>query len=412
MVLLFSTFSANAAEYFVEAKNEALIKTLKIAKSGDILRLASGTHKGPIIINVALTIEGEGKAKIEGNGKGSVILINAANVTISGLEISGSGSNHENNDAGVRALETAKNTIVQNNKIIKNLIGVNLHGAGGSLVINNYIEGRQDHRMNDRGNGVYIWNAPGAKVIGNDFLYGRDGIFVNVSTNNIFTKNRFQDLRFAVHYMYTHDSEVIDNISIGNHLGYAIMNSNNVIVKNNFSLNDRDHGIMLNYTNKSIFSNNIIRNVKEKCVFIYNSHKNTLKYNKFERCNIGIHFTAGSEKNKVFGNAFLYNRTQVKYVGTKWVDWSFDGVGNYWSDHASYDLDANGIADSIYRPNDVMDRILWTQPAAKSLIGSPAVQLIKWSQSTFPALLPGGVVDKSPMMHPIEIKDPVWSGLN
>jgi nitrous oxidase accessory protein len=187
------------------------------------------------------------------------------------------------------------------------------------------------------------------------------------------------------------------------------MNSNNAIIKNNLSLNDRDYGIMLNYTNKSIFEENIIKNTGDRCVFIYNSHKNSLLDNRFERCNIGINFTAGSERNKLSGNAFLYNRTQVKYVGTKWVDWSVDGKGNFWSDHAGFDLDSNGIADSIYRPNDVMDRILWTQPAAKSLLGSPAVQLIKWSQSTFPALLPGGVVDKAPMMRPVELKMPIWN---
>ena len=33
------------------------------------------------------------------------------------------------------------------------------------------------------------------------------------------------------------------------------------------------------------------------------------------------------------GNAFVGNRTQVKYVGTRDVEWSFEGRGNYWSDH-------------------------------------------------------------------------------
>ena len=59
-----------------------------------------------------------------------------------------------------------------------------------------------------------------------------------------------------------------------------------------------------------------------------------------------------------------------------------------------------GIADAPYRPNDSMDHVLWTQPAAKLLMGSPAVQLVKWSQSAFPALLPGGVIDSHPLMRP------------
>jgi nitrous oxidase accessory protein len=34
------------------------------------------------------------------------------------------------------------------------------------------------------------------------------------------------------------------------------------------------------------------------------------------------------------------------------------------------------------------------------LINSPAVQVIRWAQAQFPALLPGGVVDSHPLMSP------------
>ena len=86
--------------------------------------------------------------------------------------------------------------------------------------------------------------------------------------------------------------------------------------------------------------------------------------NSFENCAIGIHFTAGSERNMLTGNAFLGNQEQVKYVGTRNMEWSHEGRGNFWSDHPAFDLNGDGIADSFYRPNDVMDQILWSQPAA------------------------------------------------
>ncbi len=179
------------------------------------------------------------------------------------------------------------------------------------------------------------------------------------------------------------------------------MYSDNVVIENNLSRGDRDHGVMLNYTNKSTIIGNRVEEGGEKCVFIYNAHKNQFNQNLFAQCQIGIHFTAGSERNTFAQNSFISNRTQVKYVGSKWVDWSVEGKGNFWSDHSAFDLDGNGIADAAYRPNDIMDHVLWTQPAAKSLLGSPAVQLIRWSQSAFPALLPGGVVDKAPLMQPV-----------
>jgi nitrous oxidase accessory protein len=47
-----------------------------------------------------------------------------------------------------------------------------------------------------------------------------------------------------------------------------------------------------------------------------------------------------------------------------------------------------------------MDKVLWTAPQAKVLANSPAVQVIRWAQTQFPALLPGGVVDSHPLMTP------------
>ncbi len=409
--LLIGASIAQAAEYIVKAENGELAKTLQIAKSGDILRLASGSHNGSFEIKIPLTLIGEKGTKIIGTGVGSPIIVSAPNVTIRGLEISGSGSNHETIDSGVRLLKGSDNTIVENNEIIGNLVGVNVHGANNVIVRNNIIIGRQDRRMNDRGNGIYIWNSDGAKIIENDVKFGRDGIFVTTSKNNEYRGNRFRNLRFAIHYMYVHNTLVTQNISLNNHLGYAIMFSKKVSVINNISRNDRDYGIMLNYANSSNIADNIIEKIKEKCVFIYNSHKNKITGNKFEQCGTGIHFSAGSERNEITNNSFLFNQTQVKYVGTKWVDWSANGVGNFWSDNQGFDLNKDGIADSPYRPNDVMDKILWTQPKARYLMGSPAVQLIKWSQATFPALLPGGVIDNAPLMQPIIAKEPVWKDI-
>ena len=38
--------------------------------------------------------------------------------------------------------------------------------------------------------------------------------------------------------------------------------------------------------------------------------------------------------------------------------------------------------------------------AGALLLNSPAVQVIRWAQSRFPAILPGGVVDSHPLIAP------------
>ncbi|MRU15767.1 nitrous oxide reductase family maturation protein NosD [Roseovarius sp. A21] len=405
MLVTLIASAAHAADVPVPARGGALQTAIAGAAPGDVLILAPGRHDGPVTLSQSLTLDGQGKATIDGGGQGSVITVTGDDITVRGLTLTGSGSDHQTIDSGVQLTKTARRAVVENNEITGNLYGVDIHGADDSIVRGNTIVGRQDRRMNERGNGVYVWNAPGAQVVGNDIRFGRDGIFVNTSRRNVFRDNLFRDLRFAVHYMYANDSEVSGNISIGNHLGYALMFSDRVKVLDNLSLNDRDHGLMLNYANSSDLRGNLVRGAG-KCTFIYNAHRNLIVGNRFEGCDIGIHFTAGSERNALTGNAFLGNRTQVKYVGTTDVEWSYDGIGNYWSDHAAFDLDGNGIADSPFRPNDLMDHILWSQPAAALLVGAPAVQLIRWSQSSFPATLPGGVLDSHPLMDPVQIDIP------
>jgi len=90
----------------------------------------------------------------------------------------------------------------------------------------------------------------------------------------------------------------------------------------------------------------------------------------------------------------------AKYVGTRFLDWSVDGRGNYNSDNPAFDLTGKGIADTAYRPNGFMDQVIWRAPAAKMLLNSPAVQVVRWAQARFPAIHPGGVIDSAPLMAP------------
>jgi nitrous oxidase accessory protein len=387
-----------AREVAVSPGPGALGLAIAGADPGDVLYLAPGLYPGAVVIDQSLTITGPQDAVIDGLGEGTVITIDAVDVTVRGLTVTGSGLSSPDLDAGIKILKKADRALVEGNHVLGNLHGIDVHGGHDAMVRNNVIEGTQNPRMNDRGNGIYIWNSPGTVIEGNSVRWGRDGIFSNTSRKGIYRNNVFRDLRFAVHYMYTDDSEVSGNVSIGNHLGYAIMFSSRVVVRDNLSLSDDSHGVMLNYTNSSDISGNLVRGGADRCTFIYNAHKNLIYDNRFEGCNIGIHFTAGSERNVLTGNTFLANREQVKYVGTRDVEWSFEGRGNHWSDHPGFDLDGNGIADSAFRPNDLMDHILWSQPAAALLMGAPAVQLIRWSQSSFPATLPGGVLDSAPLM--------------
>jgi nitrous oxidase accessory protein len=395
---LLSSAAVPAAVVEVPA-GESLGEAVARAAPGDTLHLAAGAHGGGIVDKPGLVIEGAPDAVVDGGGRGRSIQVSAADVTIRRLTVRGSGLSLFDMDAAVFLDKTADRALVDENEILDNLIGVYVWGPKDAIVRQNRIVGREDLRRSERGNGVQLWNTPGSQVVDNDISAGRDGIFTTTSRKNVFRGNRFRDVRFAVHYMYTNDSEISDNVSVGNDVGYAIMYSDRLVIRGNVSDGDREHGFLFNFANGSEIDGNVVRG-GEKCVFIYNANKNRFRDNWFEGCRIGIHFTAGSERNEISGNAFVANQTQVMYVGTRSLDWSVGGRGNYWSDNPAFDLNGDGIADTAYRPNDVIDQVIWRYPSAKLLMNSPATQVVRWAQSQFPAIHPGGVLDTAPLMTP------------
>lgn len=393
---LFQT--ASAAVVSVPAGGN-LAEAVAQAQAGDILKLASGVYKTKLYIDKPLTIEGpaDRSAKIQGDRSGRTIAVHAPNVVLRNLTVTQSGLSLPAMDAGVYLEETAANALVENNNILENSVGVYLHGPKNAMVRGNKIVGDTKLRVAERGNGVTVWNAPGSQVVGNDISQGRDGIFSNTSTNNTYKNNRFSHLRYAVHYMYTNDSEINDNVAYGNTIGYAIMFSERIKVKNNISWSNLEQGMMLNYANNSEIVGNAIEK-SDKCIFMYNANNNLFTNNYFGQCGMGIHFSAAAEGNKIRENAFVNNEIQIKFVSTRFSDWADGGKGNYWSDNSAFDLDGDGIADTAYKPNSITDQILWRAPAARLLMNSPAVSIVKWAQQQFPAIMPGGVTDSKPLM--------------
>ena len=401
-VLLWGTAPAAGIAKTIEvAPGDGLIQAVAAAAPGDVLHLAPGDHKGPIVIDKPLTLEGDGfdSTSVTGNGQGSVITILAPDVTVRGLRITGSTKTSDGTEGGIYVEQGADDPVIERNWLDGNLFGISLHGPKRAIVRDNRITNRNDVWLNNRGNGIHAWNNFGALVTGNDVTGGRDGIFIQLGADNVVSGNKFEHLRFAIHFMYSKGGSVIDNVSIGDHIGYALMYSDNLKVSGNVSVKDRDQGLMLNSARKGTITGNYVYASAGKCLFMYLSLRNELRDNRFEGCDIGVHVT-GSDDNVIADNAFIGNHVQMRYAGTKVYEWSDQGRGNYWSDNTAFDLNGDGVADTAYRPNGVVDWIVWRYPLAKLLLSSPAMELLRVAQGQFPALYPGGVVDSYPLIEP------------
>ncbi|MDE3114911.1 MAG: nitrous oxide reductase family maturation protein NosD [Pseudomonadota bacterium] len=394
------------------AQAQSLQQAIAAARPGAVVTIASGVHHGRLRIDKPLTLTGVRGAVLDGDGRGDVIRIVAPHVTVKGLTLRDSGTDLTAMNAGIYVEKQADGAELIGNRLEGVLFGIYLDGASGTKVIGNRIRGIARLRRADRGDGIHLWNDRGTLVEGNDIAGTRDGIYIYISPQTRIVGNRLHGVRYGIHYMYSNDDEVAGNVSFGNVAGYALMQSHNLRVHNNSSSGDRDYGFLLNYVTFSRFRGNTVKHVQGetgaggaavqgaegKGIFVYNSEYDRFSRNIIADCPIGIHVTAGSDHDVFDRNAFLHNRVQVKYVQNTQEEWSWRGVGNYWSDYLGWDMNGDGIGDVAYRPNDGIDILLWEYPDAALLMNSPAILALRYVQRAFPIFVPPGVADSHPLM--------------
>jgi len=399
-----------------------LQQALNNSQNGDVITLEPGNYFGNFIITTQITLRSLNinKATIDAQGKGHALRLKNSHITIADLNIINWGDDLTEQNSGIYSHDKvglnsekkrAVGLVITNNTLSGDGFGIWLNHVTEAVVSNNKIKGNMALRSSDRGNGIQVANVTHSHVFNNETTKTRDGIYVISSQNNLIEKNTMHHLRYGIHYMYSYDNTVKDNTAYSTRAGYALMSSRRLTITGNKTTDSEDYGFLLNFITQSTFNNNHIKNVwtkpenkvlgrDGKGLFIYNSGYNTLTGNIVDTAEIGIHLTAGSENIKIFANSFINNPTQVKYVSNKKQEWSKDGRGNYWSNYLGWDMNNDGVGDTIFEPNDGIDKLVWQYPEMKMIMDSPAILILRWVQKQFPVLKPPGIKDSYPLMLP------------
>lgn len=402
-----------AAPMFPARAAEDIAVRIAQAAPGATITVPVGVHRVNLVLAKPVTLIGAPGAVLDGGGHGDVVRVAADDVAVEHLTIRASGTDLTATNAGIFVERKARNVTLADNAITDTLFGIYLDGAQDVRITGNTVRGMRNLHVADRGDGIHLWNDAGCVVQGNDVAYSRDGIYIYVSNHNLIARNTVHHVRYGVHYMYSQDNRLVGNVSRDNLAGYALMASSRLTIEGNTAERDQTYGFLLNYISHSTLTDNTISGITGqsgvtgdevdggagKGLFVYLSQFNAIHDNRVLDSQIGIHMTAGSEHNEVWGNSFIGNRVQVKYAQSLAQEWSKDGRGNYWSDYLGWDLDDNGIGDVPFRPNDGVDVLLWKYPAAKSLMSSPSILLMRYVQRAFPVFMPPAVVDSHPLMH-------------
>ena len=399
--------SARAAEIRVHP-GESIAAAVARASAGDTVAIERARYEEHLVIDKPLTLKGIDRPTISGSLSGDTIRIKSPDVTIEGIIVTDSGDNLTAQNAGIYIQPGSDRVIVKHCDIAYSLFGLWIEGVKDVQVIGNLITGKRDYASAQRGNGIQLYNTTGAKIIGNNISFSRDGIYVDVSHHAVFRGNKIHDVRYGTHYMNSYYNVWEDNDAYHNRDGLALMETRNQIVRNNRAWGNSDAGIMLRTIQDSVIENNVVAG-NERGFFIYDAEYNVIRNNLVVDNDVGAHVWAGSIHNEVEGNDFIRNREQVRYVAAKDVPWGAK-TGNYWSNYVGWDRDGNGIGDVPYEANDVVDRLIWRLPVVKLLLNSPAIQTLRLIAQQFPLLRSPSIVDAKPRMQPTHSHWSHWIG--
>ncbi|WP_096393466.1 nitrous oxide reductase family maturation protein NosD [Halorubrum trapanicum] len=346
-------------------------------------------------------VASEGGAVIDGGGEGRVLTVSGENVTVSGVWIRGSGSDLGTEDAGV--FVAGNRARIESVRITDTAYGIWIDSADRAVIEDVRIDGRKDvYPVTDRGNGIHLFETTGTVIRDSEITHTRDGIYFSWATDVLAENNTIRHTRYGVHYMYSDDNRLVDNVAADNGVGYALMVSEGLTVRNNTALrNDGSsgHGIMAKDIEEStIAGNRLVAN--RNGLYLYNAQGNRLVDNLIYRNGIGVHSAAESGNEVVAGNSFVRNERAVRTARNSLVAWNGTERGNYWSGARVADRDGDGVSEIRHRPIGIVENLVADNPQAAAFANSPAFEAVRLAESSFPVIETPGVVDHHPLVEP------------
>jgi nitrous oxidase accessory protein len=375
-------------------------QAMQLAMDGDEIFIRKGVYQvNDLEIDKNVTIVGEEGTVLDGDFKGSVLIITAKKFTISNLKIVNVGVSYTKEFAAVKVIRSEDFTL-QNLTLESVFFGFIIEKSKGGHILNNTISSTGKDEANS-GNGIHVWHSSDMEIVGNEVFGMRDGIYFEfVKESKIHQNNSYDNIRYGLHFMFSNNDTYYNNEFRNNGAGVAVMFSKFITMYGNtFSHNwgSASYGLLL----KEIYDTQIYNNVFEENTIGIKGEgctRITYKNNVFLRNGWAIKIAGACYTNIFEKNDFLHNSLDLAY-NTKVNDNQF--VQNYWSEYTGYDLDKDGLGDTPYRPVKLFSYVVNRTPEALVLLRSLFVDMINFSEKVSPIFTPDNLVDEYPNMRRI-----------
>ena len=401
LLLSLQTLRANILHVGQGQVFQQIRPALAAAQAYDTLLVHAGFYQeGNLEIVQPLTLLGMDYPILDGGRQFEVLTVKSSDVCIRGFQIQYSGRMATIDLAGIKVL--AVNRVrIEENRVYQCYFGIYLSGAQDCVVRANDVHGTPLEEQNT-GNGIHLWKCERAHIEWNYLTGHRDGIYFEFVTdskiNNNFSEN---NIRYGLHFMFSHKDQYLDNRFRKNGAGVAVMYSREVQMHRNlfeYNWGGAAYGLLL----------------KD----ISDSH---IEHNRFEHNTAGI-YLEGASRIRVLNNDFLENgwalRVQAScdanvFSENNFVANSFDVAtnghlvlnefnGNYWDRYEGYDLNHDQVGDVPFRPVSLYAVVVEQMPYGLMLMRSFMVYLLDKAEKIVPSLTPEKLQDEAPLMNPLQ----------
>ena len=377
-------------------------QALAQAQAGDTIYVDRGIYlEKNLIIDKPLTLIGLDFPILDGEHAFEIITIKSSDVCIRGFEIRNGGQLSTLDVAGIKVLSSDR-VVIEENRLRDCNFGIYLSNCNDARVAKNDVQGIIKEEQNS-GNGIHLWKCARILIEENHLIGNRDGIYFEfVTDSEIRYNDSEQNLRYGLHFMFSHNDHYHHNHFHQNGAGVAVMYSRQVqMTENVFAYNwgSSAFGILL----KDISDSHIWKNTFEHNsagVYMEGASRIILEQNQFRENGWALRVQASCDANVIRENNFYGNSFDVSTNGSLVLN-TFNG--NYWDRYEGYDLNHDGVGDVPFRPVSLYAVVVERMPFGLVLLRSFMVYLMDKAEKIIPSLTPEQLMDDKPAMKPLAL---------
>lgn len=395
-----SNFAFSKKVYLEDFSADNFNKEIELANPHDTIVVKSGNIKAEsIIIRKPVCIIGENYPSISGKGKDHILKIYADSVVIQGMEFNNSGYSYVQDRAAIR-LDSSSRCNISNNRFVNTMFAVYAARSKYLIISSNIFEGKGKGEAAS-GNAVHLWYCNDVIVRNNDIAGHRDGIYLEFTKGVKISENTsHKNIRYGLHFMFSHNAEYKKNIFLNNGSGVAVMYTSNVLMEDNIfqdNLGAASYGLLLKDIKESKIINNKILN-NSTGIYIEGGGKNTFVNNIINNNAWAIRILASSSENSFKNNIIVANSFDLSTNSTMNSN-SFES--NYWDKYSGYDINKDGFGDVPYYPVRLFAFIVEKNPPLIILLNSFFMFILDMAENIIPSITPPTMIDNAPLMKPI-----------